>query len=1123
MKRKRYYRPEISSLNIPGKASRVLNLILVVMILIGFRIWHLSIVQHEEKIEESRKPQKKVVIEAARRGTIRDRFNIPLAINKIQYQAAIVYSQIKQVPPVIWETNEEGKRVKRYKRKEYIAKLAALLAQELDLNPERLEDLIYSKAAFYHQYPFVIKEEISEKEYYRLKMLEKDWLGIHVQHIPKRHYPKNRVGADILGFMGAINRQEYESIIGEIKQIQEYIQKVEEGEDVDLPPKINSYAEAQQRLKELEAHAYTVNDSVGKAGIEGRFEEFLRGYNGKKSYYSDSRGNFLRELPGARKALSGQRILLTISAELQEYAEKLLTQNEQIRKAVISNRAKQELLADRQPWIKGGAIVALDPNNGEVLALASYPRSDPNDFIAAGNAETLTQKQSNILRWFESESYIANIWDHKRPLERELYENDLDLFYEEQLLLDWTTYLNKILPPQNPIRKELQKIKAIGTIVHLQNLLEKLLQIAETENAYAIFNLLYDTGPHQQHKIRLASEEKDTLERLLKSNQDEINKIKKELDLYLSNIPHNYDKVLFFDLCRLLIRADLFSPALIKSVGQQSPDDYRNASADLVAIVGFVRETSKDIFHELTFKEWRKEHEKGFLKDKREIEKIAKLYPKPYLDYLDNQEKEMFKGFWKDNHLTLLTLFLTGKLPSRPAEDLEAYIDHFHTLFSEIGKGAHQSFPWIPAYNQLQKKLQGIDAVTTALYLNTLRSFHDLNRPLLGSYRMLRKDKNKKQLEKHLAAAFYPTHGYGYGRSHAYRQATTQGSIFKLVTSYEALVQRYRKLGRSHVSIAELNPLDIVDATHRHGKTVFVGFTQEGTPIPQLYKGGRLLKSSSSKIGKLDILKALETSSNPYFSLLAGDALDSPEDLSKAAALFSYGSKTGIDLPAELSGKIPSDLLTNRTGLYAMANGQHTLVVTPLQTAVCLAAFANGGKVLKPNIIKMTISNQLKEDQQNNLITRPPIEVQRNLFMPMVVRDMLFEGMRRVVHKQLNDSITRLSRLYKDHPEAIADYLELKNQFIGKSSTSESMEMIDLDRENGINLYTHVWFGGISFNTDVHGLKNDQMVFYDNQGKPELIVVVYLKYGAWGREAAPVAAQIVKKWREIKEKRQIKL
>ena len=61
------------------------------------------------------------------------------------------------------------------------------------MDPERIEDLVHAKAVFYHQIPFVLKEDISEKQYYRLRMLEKDWLGICVQRVPRRTYTHGKV------------------------------------------------------------------------------------------------------------------------------------------------------------------------------------------------------------------------------------------------------------------------------------------------------------------------------------------------------------------------------------------------------------------------------------------------------------------------------------------------------------------------------------------------------------------------------------------------------------------------------------------------------------------------------------------------------------------------------------------------------------------------------------------------------------------------------------------------------------------------------------------------------------------------------------------------------------------
>ena len=74
------------------------------------------------------------------------------------------------------------------------------------------------------------------------------------------------------------------------------------------------------------------------------------------------------------------------------------------------------------------------------------------------------------------------------------------------------------------------------------------------------------------------------------------------------------------------------------------------------------------------------------------------------------------------------------------------------------------------------------------------------------------------------------------------------------------------------------------------------------------------------------------------------------------------------------------------------------------------------------------------------------------------------------------------------------------------------VENLDLDLKRGTNLYTHVWFGGIAFNP---GGTTQEIIFQDQFGEPELVVVIYLKYGAYGKEAAPLAAQIVKKWRDI--------
>ena len=417
-------------------------MILIALLLIALRVWHLSVIQYDKKLEESRKPQRRTLIEPSKRATIRDRFNQPLAINKIQYNAAIIYAPLRRIPSVAWKKESNGKRIKWFKRKEYISKLSKYLGYELRMDPDRIEDLIHAKASLYSNLPFILKEDLSEEEYYRLKIQEKNWPGIHVQRVPKRYYPMGKVGCDIIGYMGAINREEYEAILEEIQTLEIFLQECDEGVSPELPGGVMNQEQAAKRLNELREHAYSIHDYVGKSGIEGRFEKNLRGFHGKKIYYSDARGNYLREMPGSHSPTPGKGIVLTLSAELQEYAEKLLTQNEMIREARASNvdSVTQSLLSLRQPWIKGGSILAIDPKTGEILAMASYPRFDPNDFIASNEPEANKQKKINIGHWFEGENYIGEIWDQKLPHERELFDEEAKTYYNEKKWLSWEVF-----------------------------------------------------------------------------------------------------------------------------------------------------------------------------------------------------------------------------------------------------------------------------------------------------------------------------------------------------------------------------------------------------------------------------------------------------------------------------------------------------------------------------------------------------------------------------------------------------------------------------------------------------------------------------------------------------------
>ena len=92
------------------------------------------------------------------------------------------------------------------------------------------------------------------------------------------------------------------------------------------------------------------------------------------------------------------------------------------------------------------------------------------------------------------------------------------------------------------------------------------------------------------------------------------------------------------------------------------------------------------------------------------------------------------------------------------------------------------------------------------------------------------------------------------------------------------------------------------------------------------------------------------------------------------------------------------------------------------------------------------------------------------------------------------------------NPQWMREFHDLKNQVIGKTGTAEILYKHSIDTESNAKIHNHIWFGGIAFSEEAPQT-------WEN---PELVVVVYLRFSeAGGKEASPLATEIVKKWREI--------
>ncbi|HEX8764038.1 MAG TPA: penicillin-binding transpeptidase domain-containing protein, partial [Candidatus Acidoferrum sp.] len=113
-------------------------------------------------------------------------------------------------------------------------------------------------------------------------------------------------------------------------------------------------------------------DFAGKFGVEQQYNDVLQGSDGKRRVVVNSLGKEMKNMPlPEQEAVPGKQIQLSIDYDLQQVAE--------------------QSLGDRP-----GAVVALDPRNGEVLAMASHPTLDPNDFAVRVSAERWKQLNEDV-------------------------------------------------------------------------------------------------------------------------------------------------------------------------------------------------------------------------------------------------------------------------------------------------------------------------------------------------------------------------------------------------------------------------------------------------------------------------------------------------------------------------------------------------------------------------------------------------------------------------------------------------------------------------------------------------------------------------------------------------------
>ncbi len=209
----------------------------------------------------------------------------------------------------------------------YAESLAGSLSKYLDIPLSEIKKKLF--LAVKRGSPVRIAENLSDHNMFLINELKTVYQGINIITEAQRFYPMNNFLSHLVGYIGKISPNEWKYLRNDSN--------------------------------------YSMDSYIGKTGIEKRFEKDLKGEDGGVYLEVDSRGRLMQILEG-KKSVMGSNIHLTIDSKVQAAAEEGL----------------------RATGSGSGAVVAINPRNGAILAFTSVPDYDLNAFVkSAGDNQSL--------------------------------------------------------------------------------------------------------------------------------------------------------------------------------------------------------------------------------------------------------------------------------------------------------------------------------------------------------------------------------------------------------------------------------------------------------------------------------------------------------------------------------------------------------------------------------------------------------------------------------------------------------------------------------------------------------------------------------------------------------------
>jgi penicillin-binding protein 2 len=294
---------------------------IVALLAVIARLAEVQLVHGQEYRASAQANQIRLIPVAAPRGLIYDRNGKVVVRSRPSFFVALVPSEVKDIDGEL-KTIAQTIGVP-------IEKLKTRLLHHHGVNYKSFDEV-----QVYEPYgPVMLATDLPVAKVGRISEILNNLPGVDLEVEAVRNYPYKGFGSAVFGYVGQITPAEY---------------------------------------KRLRGQGYSINDVVGKDGIESEYDRYLRGQPGGQRIVVDAQNQVVPsiKLP-AKQAVPGNSLVLNIDWRLQAITE-------------------QALASGIRAWTGGkrkvsGAVVILDPWNGKVRALASYPTYDPNAFASDDN------------------------------------------------------------------------------------------------------------------------------------------------------------------------------------------------------------------------------------------------------------------------------------------------------------------------------------------------------------------------------------------------------------------------------------------------------------------------------------------------------------------------------------------------------------------------------------------------------------------------------------------------------------------------------------------------------------------------------------------------------------------